>query len=332
MSHFMIFRVSEGLGNACAFRFPDGSLGVVDWGTQDPEPLQHLDLQSGTRVRFVLATHAHADHTLGLPMLLNACFDAGAKVDKLVYPSATLDSGARDYLAEARRIAYRRQIPMCPIQISPIPSLDGGPAPLVLDSDEKWGWRILVLSPPTYLVSREEVMAASARRAPGNVTSVVALYQTMKAAPGRGCILLPGDAETRTLEFARALTQKDGRVSLDCDLFLVPHHGSRRNFPDWLHAHVLGHVVISATHSSLHHPALDTIKAAMATCRSKGGGQLFCTSYARYCRESFAAGTDHADTATCFGHILFQAEVQGTSFVQSSHDGERKRGHGHCSQ
>lgn len=330
MSEFMIFRVSKGLGNACAFRFPDGSLGVVDWGTQDPEPLGHLGLQPGTRMRFILATHAHADHTLGLPMLLNACLEAGVKVDGLVYPSATLNTGAKDYLAEARRIAYRNHIPMRSIQISPFPTLDGRPGPLLLDTDENGDWRILVLSPPTDLVSRDEVASSIANRATGNVTSVVLLYQTMKAEVGRGCILLPGDAEVRTLEFARELVQRDGRVSMDCDLFLVPHHGSRKNFPDWVHDHLLGHVAVSATHDSRYHPAQSTLISASDTCRSKGGGQVFCTSYASCCRASFAHGTKHTNTSICFGHMLFEARNDGTSFIKASHDGEQMRKFGHC--
>lgn len=326
----MIFRISEGLGNACAFRFPDGSMGVVDWGTQDPGALEYLNLRPGTRMRFILATHSHADHTLGLPMLLTACLNAGVSVGNLVYPSATMHTGATDYIAEARRIAYRHKIPMRPIYISPFSTLDGKPGPLLLDIDEAGEWRILVLSPPTDLVSRDEVASALAGRATGNVTSVVLLYQTLSAEGGRGCILLPGDAEPRTLEFARELVLKDGRVSLDCDLFLLPHHGSRRNFPDWVHSHLIGHVAVSATHNSQYHPAKATLKSASAACRSNGSGQLFCTSYASCCRASFASGTEYANSATCFGHMIFKAGNEGTSLIASSHDGEQMRKIGHC--
>ena len=331
MSELMIFRVSEGIGNACAFRFPDGSLGIVDWGTQEQEPLDSLGLAAGVRVRFILATHAHADHTLGLPKLLNACLSQGVKVDRLIYPSAVMSSGARDYLGEARRIAYVHKIPMVAIQITPFTNAEADLRPLVLDVDDEEGWRIVVLSPSAELVSREEVAATNAGRATGNVTSVVALYETMTTKAGCGDILLPGDAEIRTLEFARKLVQADGRISLDCDLLLVPHHGSKRNFPSWLHDHIAGHVVISGTHNSPHHPAEAVLTAVTKSCHTiERGGDVFCTSYASCCRKSFAASSPYGENHNCFGNLLFKANGNGTSFVASSTDGERMRSIGHC--
>ena len=44
-------------GNACAFGFPDATVGVVDWGTKSTAQFVNLlqDVQD-TRVRFVAAT------------------------------------------------------------------------------------------------------------------------------------------------------------------------------------------------------------------------------------------------------------------------------------
>jgi glyoxylase-like metal-dependent hydrolase (beta-lactamase superfamily II) len=69
-----VFRVEEGLGNACLLQFPDETCGILDWGTQRTEPLDTaLNIAGKAGIRFVAASHAHADHTLGLPKLLREC-------------------------------------------------------------------------------------------------------------------------------------------------------------------------------------------------------------------------------------------------------------------
>jgi hypothetical protein len=35
-----VFRIDEGLGNACVLEFPDHSCGVLDWGTEQKQPLK----------------------------------------------------------------------------------------------------------------------------------------------------------------------------------------------------------------------------------------------------------------------------------------------------
>lgn len=334
MSEFTVFRVSEGIGNACAFRFSDGSLGIVDWGTQEQAPLDRLNLEKGTRVRFVMASHAHADHTLGLPKLLATCIERGVQVDKLVFPSSLMSSRNKDYLGQARVIARSNGIEMFGVGISPIRPLDSNaPTPLILEEDEEAGWRIVILAPPTDLVANDEVSAVVAERSTGNVTSIVALYETTSAEKGCGDVLLPGDAEIRTLEFARNLAAQDGRVSMDCDLLLVPHHGSHRNFPDWLHSHVLGSVAVSATHNSPHHPAERTLIAATRICGGNNDtGQVFCTSYAKCCRERFAGGSKFANASVCFGNIRFEVKRTGTTLALASNDGDSMRPYGHCGQ
>ena len=109
MSTFHVFRVSEGIGNACAFEFPDGSLGIIDWGTQEDEPIKELDLHEGLRIRFILATHAHADHVLGIPKLMKACIASGTSIGRLVFPSGYMKGLGKDYLREARTIAKDRR-------------------------------------------------------------------------------------------------------------------------------------------------------------------------------------------------------------------------------
>src|SRR6266481_7706475 len=105
-----VFRVEEGLGNACALEFPDQSCAVLDWGTQSDKALEKfLTLARGRRVRFVAATHAHSDHTLGLACLLNACEEQGIKVEWFYYPASTLHEG-QSHLTRAREEAQRLNI------------------------------------------------------------------------------------------------------------------------------------------------------------------------------------------------------------------------------
>lgn len=79
-----VFRVEEGLGNACASIFPDGSGAVIDWSTCREQPLEDLagllNRVREPRLRFVAATHPHADHTLGLELLLSRLHERGVRI------------------------------------------------------------------------------------------------------------------------------------------------------------------------------------------------------------------------------------------------------------
>lgn len=86
-----VFRVEEGLENACLLEFPDKTCAIVDWGMQRQEPLeQALRIAQQGRVRFVAASHAHADHTLGLATLLRECKNRKIQVDRFIYPASPL--------------------------------------------------------------------------------------------------------------------------------------------------------------------------------------------------------------------------------------------------
>lgn len=329
MSTFHVFRVSEGIGNACAFKFPDGSLGIIDWGTQEDEPIKELNLHDALRIRFILATHAHADHVLGIPKLMKACIASGTSIGRLVFPSGYMKGLGKDYLREARTIAKDNGIEQFGVSISPLATLAGPAAPLIIDQDVKQGWRILALAPPAELVSVDELRAHVGKRTTGNVTSIVSLYQTLASDKGIGDVLVPGDATPTTLEFARDFAAKDGRVSLDCDLLVVPHHGSRHNFPTWLPSIIHGNIVVSAAHNSEHHPSEEVLRNSVSIAEA-ASSKVFCTSYAQCCSSTFASTAGYRDGAICFGHLRFSVGTEGSKFTGSSHDGDTRRLHGLC--
>src|SRR6266849_6057676 len=55
-----VFRVEEGLGNACLLQLPDQSCGILDWGTQRPEPLERaLEIAKKGGSRLARARRSH---------------------------------------------------------------------------------------------------------------------------------------------------------------------------------------------------------------------------------------------------------------------------------
>ncbi len=330
MCELKVYRVENGLGNACALLFPDKTLGVVDWGTQADEPLVSLlDETAPERVRFVAATHAHADHTLGIKKLLAGCVDRGIAVDRLVYPTSTRRPTGADYLFEAREYAFSQGIAMTPVGVSDFSSSGGSRHVPTLAAGE--GWDIRVLAPPSERSGREEVAAHKQDRAAGNLTSLVLMYRTHGLDGAAGNVLLPGDATPETLRYAAQNARREPGLTMDHDMLVVPHHGSQKNLPAWLDRHIKGSAVISAPANSLHHPAQQVLERLGALCAPRDGAQVFCTSYARHCRQSFgppAAGADQSPL--CFGHMTFSIAHDGTRFGRSTHNGEDMRSFGIC--
>lgn len=330
--HLHIFRVEEGLGNACLLRFPDNTSGFLDWGTQRAKPLADaLDIAEQGRVRFVAATHAHADHTLGLELLLRECNKRKIVVERFVYPASSLHR-ENSYLTKARIAAMDCGFPMSALAVDAFPTPGGQPDPPFLAWADDLSWEVRVLSPSTTGIAIEELKALKAKVVPGNPTSFVVLFRFLSATRGR--VLLPGDATPHTLEFARQTGTQFPGLEVDNDVFLVPHHGSHHNLPDWVEKHVRALAIVSAPTDSLHHPSSKTLTAlAQWTGASKPSG-LFCTSYAKACAKTFGKNATNKSLilpGSCFGDIT--VEILPTVPPQVKHftaDGNLRRPYGYC--
>lgn len=110
-------------GNACAFVFPDATLGIVDWGTKNiGQFVQLLQDVKATRVRFVAATHSHGDHTKGLEALLIECVQRRIPVGGFFYTAiGRLKGGPYDYLGNAAVYAAQNKIPVHDVSLRNFP-------------------------------------------------------------------------------------------------------------------------------------------------------------------------------------------------------------------
>ncbi len=330
-----LFRVEEGLGNAVLLRLPDATFGVVDWGTQRDQPLDRLlKLVQGSRLRFVAATHAHADHTLGLTLLLTACHAQGIPIDRFVYPASTLHK-PESHLTQARRQAKDLKIPMSPVGIEEFEGPKGHRDPPWL----AWGtdWEVRVLAPAMAEVADAEISSLKRQIVPGNETSLVLLCRFMAATgdPGSGRILLPGDATPATLSSARKTARRFPELTLDNQTFVVPHHGSSKNLPEWIDPLLHGLILISAPTDSPHHPAPTALERLARREHDPAGAGLFCTSYAQACRDVYGPGAGRwrslVQPGPCFGDLTVAVPPSGPAvFKSSTARGDRRRRFGYC--
>lgn len=327
-----VFHVEEGLGNACLLQLPDGTFAVIDWGTQSDEALEtFFDAVDGP-ITFIAATHAHADHTLGLTVLIDACKARGVDIGRFVYPASSLNK-EQAHLTRARMKARALGIRTSAVNVSDFEGPDGPPEPPYLAFGD--GWRVRVLSPPSSVVSDAEERAVRGDVVAGNETSMVILFHFTSGEERRG--LLTGDATAGTLSFARTVSGLFPDLTLRNDCFVVPHHGARGGIPPWLQESCEGAFVVSAPTESLHHPSPSMLAAAVRRCRG-AGGEIFCTSYARACRHEYGRNTPAADRhliepGQCFGTITIDVHESGSaawSLAGNSSRGELRRPYGYC--
>lgn len=332
------FRVEEGLGNACILEFPDKTCGIVDWGTQnETATLGALRIASQKRLRFVAATHAHADHTLGLEDLLRRCNASNIKIDKFVYPASTLHK-REHYLTRARKAALDCHIPQFDISLDDVLAPPRERTPPYLAWAEDRSWEVRALSPAIADIGAAEVKALGKDIVPGNETSLVLLFRFLNSgsAKGSGRVLLPGDATPSTLKLAKKMGSSNSGLEIDNTVFIVPHHGSQHNLPDWIKDHIHGVAVVSAPTNSRTHPSkLVLEKLGQWTC-SSGPPRLFCTSYAYSCAKRFGAGVAPGGThliapGSCFGDLVIKVTASGIAELHHSSDkGEERRPFGYC--
>ena len=170
-------------------------------------------------------------------------------------------------------------------------------------------------------------------RSPGNATSIVLLFRYTDSNDHRGRALLPGDATPAVLAFARDHESRHPEYHIHNDATVAPHHGSDRNWPDWLDAYVHGNVVVSSAADRESHPGLAFLRRVAPVCRRADGSTLYCTSYAGQCRAAFAGTSDDprlAAGAPCFGDVEIALEPTGSRVVSHDPDGPGRRAFGYC--
>lgn len=333
------FRVEEGLGNACALIFPDGSGGVVDWGTQRREPLDLLItlLQRSIRprLRFVTATHPHEDHCLGLEGLLIRAIESGITIDRLLYPTPIAGS-PNNFLRAARLRAKELGIQMSSVALTTLP--ESPPAPVIalgVTAPGEPRWFVQVLGPTDTAIGDEEVMSERGGRTPGNRSSLVLRFSFYDANGSmvRGRAILPGDATPATLNLARKRSIQFPELSLDNDAIVIPHHGSSHNWVPWFEGSLQGVAIVSAPSGRVKHPAPDTLQQVTRICGHGPDSQLYCTSYAGACHTAFGKGVQGAPARLdpCFGSVGIRlSTTHAPTLIYSDANGPGRRAFGYC--
>ena len=330
-----VYRVSKGNGNACAFVFPDNSVSFVDWGTGDVTRIEaFLDRVQPSRVRFVLATHSHADHTLGLLDVLKACVQRDLLIENFFYPAVgPLKLTPSDYLGRAIIFAKDNSIPFHSISLRDFDPLKPEKPFAIAENPE---WQVSVLAPPSGSNNRHQITSHIAGKNPGNPTSIVLLFRYRQNNKAAGRALLPGDATPAVLKFAADHVNRHAEFHIDNDAMVVPHHGSKNDWPTWLTAHVKGIAVISAGTNRPKHPSLHVLQLLGAHCRTgKQPSSLFCTSYAQQCRDAFAHQATDPTLVTpgpCFGDVEIELSPKDSHVIAHDPDGPTRRACGYCTQ
>ena len=340
-----VFRVEEGLGNACVVIFPDGSAAVVDWGTKRDAPLDKLlgllRRSATPKLQFVAATHPHADHTLGIERLLLEVTAAGIPVGRLIYPTP-IDGKSSAHLRNARICAKALNIPMSSVGVSTLP--EAVPAPVLAtgsakdETGELVRWKLRVLAPSDTAIAREDVSAELRGTAPGNPSSLVLQFSFERngSALDRGRAILPGDATPATLSFAYDRSERFPELSLVNDAVVIPHHGSKHNWVSWFEDAIKGYALVSAPSGKRHHPGEDTLIRLAEICGRGSESRLCCTSFAGSCYDLFGeAALRRADAPgkqdPCFGDIGISLSAdQAPNVIACDSDGPKRRPYGHC--
>ena len=322
-------------GNACAIIHPDNSASIFDWGVFDtdsfPEFLDEFGIQ---RVRFIMATHSHSDHTAALPDAIRVLLQREIKMDMFIYPSMHFPNKDTNHLFEAAILAKNNGIQVQTVHVSDFNTSSPARPIQIADSPDKW--ELVVLAPPGTMNTREEIIGNEKGRNPGNPTSIVTLYRPLDEGATGGRALLPGDSTKAALKFAKSHEKHFPEYSLENDVIVVPHHGSKNNWPAWLTEYCNRYLIISCGSQREALPAASTLVDLTKHCAS-GGNQrtLHCTSYSASCRKQFAGGSKDQKLVSpgpCFGSMLVELAPTGAIMIRSDSNGEKRRQFGYCGQ
>ena len=231
-NHLEVTFLDVGQGDACFIKFPNGESMLVDGGdaTKDWDQgkntiVPFLKFNDISRIKYVVASHAHNDHIGGLTEILNT-----VSVDTLVISSY-----------EFTTKKYKEMIEICEIKNVPIRYVEKGDL-LYPDSS----CRVYVLHPSDEFVKENDFSGAEC-----NNSSIV-----MKIQYGENGILLTGDAEKKAEK-----EYTEYADFLECEIIKIGHHGSRtsstQNMLNYVNPMV--GVISVAERNKFRHPSPVTI-------------------------------------------------------------------------
>lgn len=329
----------ESYGNALALVFPNRSIGIIDWGISDPQVFRDFfDRENVTRVNFVLATHAHGDHTAGLLGILEEVIKRNVDFGHFVVPiTGPLTDKKSDHIGKAKRYAKDHYKKLRPVFMAVNDVIDAPKQrpPLLFQTND---FEISLLAPDSSTIVRSEVAADVAGRNPGNESSIVLLFRFRGHDGPEGRMLLPGDATPVILKYADSHAKFFPDLSICSDVIVAAHHGSRHNWPEFLFDRAVGSVLVSCGPSDNHHPAESFLKRVGEHCAEGDGcSRLFCTSYARQCHLAFSGRAKRNERhlvleGPCFGDLVVELRPDGSRVVSDTTRGDKRRRFGFCGQ
>ncbi|MCK5033383.1 MAG: DNA internalization-related competence protein ComEC/Rec2, partial [Calditrichia bacterium] len=231
-NHLEVTFLDVGQGDACFIKFPNGESMLVDGGdaTKDWDQgkntiVPFLKFNDISRIKYVVASHAHNDHIGGLTEILNT-----VSVDTFVISSY-----------EFTTKKYKEMIEICEIKNVPIRYVEKGDL-LYPDSS----CRVYILHPSDEFVKENDFSGAEC-----NNSSIV-----MKIQYGENGILLTGDAEKKAEK-----EYTEYADFLECEIIKIGHHGSRtsstQNMLNYVNPMV--GVISVAERNKFRHPSPVTI-------------------------------------------------------------------------
>jgi glyoxylase-like metal-dependent hydrolase (beta-lactamase superfamily II) len=253
-----------GRGDCALIRFPDDSWAVVDCGQKrgSYEPYTQaatfLNNESppDTPIRFVLATHPHADHDGGILQLMeqlgqrriHSVFFCGIERRSSVSSSnQVFDDGEYSFVQEANRRVRAKQLGECkkleaPATIKLTPPIDG--------------LGINVVWPTPTAVSRAKKIKITHLKG----TTVNNLSVALKIDYGTNSVLLLGDLQGKI--YARVLDR--ALEGTPIRVIKAPHHGGENSIISWDSISSVsnspGFILISCPTGSYKHPHADFLK------------------------------------------------------------------------
>ena len=277
--------LNVGRGDCILLQFPDKSWAIIDCGIHHAGYTPHNQAAAflsnqpplDSPVRFILATHPHADHDGGIMQLLQLIGEQRA-IHSLYYSgierrsegwgsNGDKEDGLWSFVDEARRRLERGKIRECK------PLLAG--TPILLEPPLK-EVRLDVISPTENLVNAaQRCKRLSQARALANNISVVLVVTYAGVS-----VLLPGDIEQpECQQLLKKIAKNSPRV------IKAPHHGGRGSIPPpeiLVDAPIPRFILISAGSGSAGHPHADFLRTVRP---SDTGWTIRCTGLADACSE-----------------------------------------------